>query len=420
MATGTPSRTRLMRTPSFTHPAIVSAAATVAAALIATTAPRSLQAQTRVSLDAFAARSDALPGRPTFGGIALAVGGQLLGLRGSFAFDPVANLRDRESNPDCCGTVERYRREGLLGAWAADADLTLSPYGGRSAVLPYGLVGIGIHGNRAERYGDEALDTRFPVWSVGGGVQAQIAGPLFVMGEARYRTPVDRDLVLPAGYQQNWEYRVGISLSNARTRSRGGWGDHGRRNDRRASVPSRPSVVVAPRAPRTSMPSGGSSRGNASTGSRVISTGDDYLGTRYVYGGTSPTSGFDCSGFVQFVYGRHGIDLPRTSRQMAQVGERFAPVASRLRAGDLVFFATRGDVIDHVAMYAGDNRILHSSSSGSGVRYDNLDTERGRWFMRHAVAARRVTGTSGAQLDVSRLVAPEDGQLDPPDKAPRP
>lgn len=156
----------------------------------------------------------------------------------------------------------------------------------------------------------------------------------------------------------------------------------------------------------------------SATASAVLSTADDYVGTRYVWGGTTP-KGFDCSGFVQYVFRRHGIELPRTSRQQAQVG-RYVPTSrAALEIGDLLFFATDGKRIDHIAIYAGNNEIIHSSSSGGGVGYDNLSTKRGRWFADHHVATRRVVE------DGESLVGPLNSALrailsyDPPDRAPR-
>jgi cell wall-associated NlpC family hydrolase len=114
-------------------------------------------------------------------------------------------------------------------------------------------------------------------------------------------------------------------------------------------------------------------------------------------GGTSPKKGFDCSGFVQYVFATHGTRLPRTSRQQASSGQRLRPVWSALRPGDLVLFAEPGRHISHVATYAGRRRIIHATSSGGRVRYDALDTKRGKWFVWHLVAARRVS-PRGASL----------------------
>ena len=133
------------------------------------------------------------------------------------------------------------------------------------------------------------------------------------------------------------------------------------------------------------------SRAPAGSAARVLSTAERYLGVRYRWGGTSPKTGFDCSGFVQYVFAKHGTRLPRTSRQQASSGQRLRPVWSALRPGDLVLFAEPGRRISHVAIYAGRRRIIHATGSGRRVRYDALDTKRGRWFARHLVAARRVS-----------------------------
>ena len=75
---------------------------------------------------------------------------------------------------------------------------------------------------------------------------------------------------------------------------------------------------------------------------RVLATGDQYLGERYVYGGAKPGVGFDCSGFVQYVFGRHGVSLPRTSRQQATAGRALPRALTALRPGDLMLFSSQG------------------------------------------------------------------------------
>ena len=138
---------------------------------------------------------------------------------------------------------------------------------------------------------------------------------------------------------------------------------------------------------------------------RVVPTAERYLGTPYRYGGTSPLTGFDCSGFVQYVFARNRVKLPRTSRQQAKTGRAMPKRFASLAPGDLVMFAERGEPISHVAIYAGHNRIIHASSSGGAVRYDDLGTRRGKWFVDHMVAARRVTPDGrGLMLDLVRLL----------------
>ena len=160
----------------------------------------------------------------------------------------------------------------------------------------------------------------------------------------------------------------------------------------------------------------------ASSGAaRVLPTAERYLGVRYRWGGTSPKTGFDCSGFVRYVFAKHGTRLPRTSRQQASSGQRLRPVWSALRPGDLVMFAEPGKRISHVAIYAGRRRIIHATSSGRKVRYDALDSKRGKWFARRLVAARRVSPHGAAlvsNLLSARSLAAVALELDPPDRAP--
>jgi cell wall-associated NlpC family hydrolase len=138
--------------------------------------------------------------------------------------------------------------------------------------------------------------------------------------------------------------------------------------------------------------------------SAVLPTAERYIGVRYKWGGTSPSTGFDCSGYTQYVFAKHGVRLPRTSRAQSAAGDRIVDYGA-LRAGDLIMFAEDGRPISHVAIFAGRDRILHSSKSGSGVRYDDLSTQRGAWFRNHMVVARRI-GTAGQGLGIVRdLVA---------------
>jgi cell wall-associated NlpC family hydrolase len=118
---------------------------------------------------------------------------------------------------------------------------------------------------------------------------------------------------------------------------------------------------------------------------KLISTGKVYLGTPYKFGAQAGvTYAFDCSSFTQFLFRGFDINLPRTSAAQAAVGEKVAK--GSLSMGDLVFFQTNGKSISHVAVYAGNNRIIHSSSS-KGVSISDMST--GYWAKRY-VTARRV------------------------------
>jgi cell wall-associated NlpC family hydrolase len=120
----------------------------------------------------------------------------------------------------------------------------------------------------------------------------------------------------------------------------------------------------------------------------LIAKAKNFIGLPYRFGGTSPTSGFDCSGFMQYVYKQTAnIDLPRTSSSMAQVGQRVP--RSDLRPGDMVFFSLSGGRISHVGMYVGEGRFIHSPSTGKSIQITALNS--GYWADKF-VTARRVLG----------------------------
>jgi cell wall-associated NlpC family hydrolase len=93
---------------------------------------------------------------------------------------------------------------------------------------------------------------------------------------------------------------------------------------------------------------------------------------------------------VQYVYARNGVHLPRTSRLQAGAGQSLPLDVGSLQPGDLLLFASTGVQVNHVAIYVGDNRILHSTAGGGGVIYDDLTTARGKWYLKRHVASRRV------------------------------
>lgn len=122
---------------------------------------------------------------------------------------------------------------------------------------------------------------------------------------------------------------------------------------------------------RESAPKVNLSRGAASASSNnVIAYASNFLGTPYVWGGTSPNPGFDCSGFVQYVYGHFGVSTGRTTYD--QINHGTAVSRDQLQAGDLIFFGTSGNPT-HVGIYLGNGAYIHAPRTGDVVKVSPLN-----------------------------------------------
>lgn len=127
----------------------------------------------------------------------------------------------------------------------------------------------------------------------------------------------------------------------------------------------------------TGAPAGG-------VGEALVRQGTTYLGVPYVWGGTDPDVGLDCSGFVQRVHRDLGIELPRVSRDQARAGQPVASLAEA-RPGDVLAF---GQPVNHVAIYAGDGMMIHAPRRGDVVTMEPID--------RPITGIRRYTGSAPA------------------------
>lgn len=124
----------------------------------------------------------------------------------------------------------------------------------------------------------------------------------------------------------------------------------------------------------------------AGNADELIGSAMGLLGIAYRYGGTSVSTGFDCSGFIQHIFKRAmGINLPRTSAEQARMG---TPVArSELQPGDMVFFRTLGGSrISHVGLYIGNNRFIHAPRTGKNIEITSLSHK--YWSGKYAFARR--------------------------------
>jgi len=151
---------------------------------------------------------------------------------------------------------------------------------------------------------------------------------------------------------------------------------------------------------------GGSSSGSATrrmprspapsaAASRVLHVANQYVGVPYVWGGNTPSSGFDCSGFTRYVFGSQGVQLPRTAHEQAHSGQAVRVDFASMLPGDILLFAEPNEGISHVAIYVGSGQIIHASSAAGAVSYLDLATSRGDWYVQNLVAVRRLV--SGAR-----------------------
>lgn len=124
-----------------------------------------------------------------------------------------------------------------------------------------------------------------------------------------------------------------------------------------------------------------------------------YLGARYVWGGTNPNFGADCSGFTQYIYKKQNINLPRTAFAQSQVGQRVDP--SKLKKGDLLFFLTdkkRDIPVTHVGMYLENGSFIHAAGKNKGIIISPLSD-----YSKSFVEAKRITNEATKATNVIRF-----------------
>src|ERR1700694_3548481 len=261
--------------------------------------PVGLAAQVAGGVEFFGALDNSAPVTRTLGGLSLSVGTPYVGIRGSGGLG-ISSLSPQTG----------FTQSPSSLVWATDADLVLGPVnaGLGEGFMPYTFGGIGMESSAQPTGFTDAIRT----WSYGGGLQLSLGRQLSVNGEARSRHLAAPAYSADSQFVRGIEYRVGIGFHFGGGRQRSSVYSRRRSADTPPSD-SRPSRRGGIYWPTSTTPASGAAR-------RVVPSAERYIGAPYRYGGSTPESGFDCSGFVQYVYGQQGVDLPRTSGQMAGGG----------------------------------------------------------------------------------------------------
>ena len=141
---------------------------------------------------------------------------------------------------------------------------------------------------------------------------------------------------------------------------------------------------LKPVVPPDRSPEKTAARGDRDMGAIAARTAERFVGIPYRWGGENVVDGMDCSGFVRAVYNLCGLSIPRTSREQFKTGESVAK--EQLQDGDLVFFGSSEEAINHVGIYVGNGRFVHAPRRGEEIRVASVDES---YFEKRFVGARR-------------------------------
>jgi cell wall-associated NlpC family hydrolase len=313
--------------------------------------------------------------------------------------------------PTAFGAVAAQGIEAKIGRFYEDDGWTLYRLGMNRPLV--GPVGTTLHGDYMQRAGGAegafaGLGFDVTAFQGGGGGPYLVAGVGAGMGSPHSRSfsSVWSSWSAGAGYELlpasflrfgvegRWreislDRRSGFELAAGLSFNVGGGGRRTPAPRTATGVPSRGLSPAAsgPAPPEAALPAAG----GAALARSVIETATDVMGRPYEYGGTGEDGdGFDCSGLIQYAYGKHGITLPRRSVDQAKQGTPIRTSLTALAPGDVLTFSNSGGPVTHVGLYMGEGRFIHSASRGVQVSALSPDDPYGRWWYVRWVGARRI------------------------------
>jgi hypothetical protein len=256
-------------------------------------------------------------------------------------------------------------RVGGTGGFAGvGSDLTIFRTGREGPYLVAGVSG-GLGSDSTTNF-----STAWGSWSAGAGYDVFPASFLSLGVEGRWRE-------MTVAQRNGFELAAGIGFHMGRRSGA---------QERRPTPASDTGPVLMPGADVVS-----NSERPATLADSVVATATKAMGRPYEFGGTGENGeGFDCSGLIQYAYGKHGIELPRRSLDQAREGRKVDRNTKALAAADILTFSNHGGEVTHVGLYIGNRRFIHSATKGVQVSTLSGDDPYGRWWYKRWVGVRRI------------------------------
>jgi len=263
------------------------------------------------------------------------------------------------------------RRVGGVGALGGvGTDVTAFRAGSDGHYLVAGLSG-GLGSESSNSF-----STLWGSWSAGAGYDLFPVSFMSIGAEARWRE-------LSLSGREGVQVALGLALHLGRGSTPA---ERGRPRDRSVGPVLPPETVTS--SPQSDA---GARPPPATLADSIIATATEAMGRPYTFGGTGAGGGgFDCSGLIQYAYGKHGIALPRRSTDQAREGRKIDRELKRLASADILTFSNRGGQVTHVGLYIGDGRFIHSATSGVQVSTLSAEDPYGRWWYKRWVGVRRI------------------------------